>query len=184
MLNVVSTPMLCALLLAAAPVFVQHPTWNDRSVIFNKPIERDGFHAQLVLGFGGWTYAEGLFHAAELGVTFNNGLTLAVLQTGVQNKHIIGPERGPDLIGGWMLELKVPLFFPELELKAGAGLGVLFDESRPQLHVIPGFGWAYGIDFHLPIFTSSGPTLGLTVFHALVPAHYFTIGLGAGYTFF
>ena len=83
-----------------------------------------------------------------------------------------------------MLELKVPVFFPEFELKAAAGVGVLFDETRPQLQLIPGFGWSYGIDLHLPIFTSSGPTIGLTVFHALVPAHYFTVGLGAGYTFF
>lgn len=174
--------MLCALVLAAS--FVQHSTWNDRSVLFDRPVERDGFHAQLVLGLGGWTNAEGLFHAAELGFTFANGFTLAALQTAVQNKGIIGPERGADLIGGWLLELKVPVFFPELELKVAAGLGCLFDESRPQLHVIPGFGWAYGIDFHVPIFASSGPTIGLTVFHALVPAHYFTVSLGAGYTFF
>lgn len=177
--------MFVALLLAAtAPVFVQHPTWNDRSALFDRKVERDGLHAQLVVGFGGWSNAEGLFHAAELGFTFANGVTLAVLQTAVQNKGIVGPERGADLIGGWLLEVKVPVLFPELELKVAAGVGGLLDESRPQLHLVPGFGWSYGVDFHLPLFASSGPTIGLTVLHALVPQHYFTVSVGAGYTFF
>jgi hypothetical protein len=177
--------MLCTLLLmSSAPAFTAHATWNNRSVVFGTPIERDCLHLQLVVGLGGGRNNEGLFHAVELGVTFNNGLTLAVLQTAVQNRGILGPDRGPDLIGGWMLELKVPVFAPELELKVAAGLGGVLDEAPPRPHLIAGFGWAYGLDLHLPVFTSSGPTLGLTFIHALVPAHYFTVGIGAGYTFF
>ena len=170
-------------LLSAAP-FVQHTTWTDRSLLFGKAVERDGLHLQLVLGLGGGPRNEGLFHALEVGATFDNGLTLALLQTAVQNKGVLGPDRGADLIGGWMLELKVPVFFPEFELKLAAGLGGVLDESRPALQLIPGFGWAYGGDFHLPLLKSSGPTVGLTFIHALVPAHYFTVAVGAGYTFF
>jgi len=172
------------LLLGAAPAFVQHATWNDRSLLFGTPVERDGLHLQLLVGLGGGPRNEGLFHALEVGFTFDSGLTLAVLQAAVQNRGVLGPDRGPDLLGGWMLELKVPVLFPELELKVAAGLGGVLDESRPALLFIPGFGWAYGVDLHLPCFTSSGPTLSLTFLHALVPAHYFTVGVGAGYTFF
>jgi hypothetical protein len=178
--------MLSALLaiLSAAPLFVQHTTWNDRSLLFGTPVERDGLHLELVVGLAGGPRNEGLFHALEVGYTFSNGLTLAALQTAVQNRGVLGPDRGPDLLGGWMLELKVPVLVPELELKAAAGLGGVLDESRPALLLITGFGWSYGVDLHVPLFTSSGPTLSLTFLHVLVPAHYFTVAVGAGYTFF
>lgn len=173
----------------AEPQFHQYATWNNRSLIFNKPIERDWFHGQILFGIGGGPQNEGIFHAMELGGTFKNGMTLALLHTFVQNKGVIGPERGPDLIGGWMLEFKMPIFAPEFEVKVAAGLGGLHDQSGPTLKAVAGFGWAYGIDFHLPVFTSSGPTIGLTFIHSLVPypgalVHYFTAGVGAGYTFF
>jgi hypothetical protein len=170
--------------LSAAPVFVQHPTWNDRSLLLGKPVERDGLHLGLVVGLAGGPRNEGLFHALEVGLTFRNGLTLAVLQAAVQNRGVLGPDRGPDLLGGWMLALEVPVLVPELVLKVAAGLGGVLDESRPALLFSPGFGWAYGVDLHLPWFTSSGPTLSVLFLHALVPAHYFTVGVGAGYTFF
>lgn len=172
------------LLLSAAPSFEQHTTWTNRSVLFGTAVERDALHVQVLVGLGGGVRHEGLFHALELGATFHNGLTLAVLQTAVQNRGVLGPDRGPDLIGGWLLELKVPVFFPEFEVKVAAGVGGLIDESRPAPRLVPGFGWAYGVDLHLPIFTSSGPTIGLTFLHALVPAHYFSVAVGAGYTFF
>ncbi len=173
-----------SVLLLVLSAFVQHTTWNNRSLLFGTPVERDGFHLQLVLGLAGAANNEGLFHALEVGATFTNGLTLAVLQTGVQNRGVLGPDRGADFIGGWLLELKVPVLVPELELKVAAGLGGLLDEWRPGVRLIPGFGWAYGVDLHVPFFTSSGATVGLTFLHALVPAHYFTVGVGVGYTFF
>jgi hypothetical protein len=162
----------------------QHATWNDRSLVYGTPVERDGLHLQLVAGLGGADRNEGFFHALEVGATFDNGLTVALLQAAVQNRGVLGPDRGPDLIGGWMLELKVPVFAPEFELKVAAGLGGLMDQSRSRVRLIPGFAWAYGLDLHLPIFKSSGPTIGITFLHALVPAHSFTVGVGAGYTFF
>jgi hypothetical protein len=172
------------LVLSAKPTFVQHPTWSERSLLLGTRVERDVLHAQLVLGLGGGPRNEGLFMATELGVTFGNGLTLAVLVTALQNHGVLGPERGPDLLGGTMLEFKVPLFVPELELKAAAGLGGVLDEVRRVPVFSAGFGWAYGVDVHLPLFAASGPTLGLTLMHALVPAHYFTVAVGVGYTFF
>lgn len=178
------TMMLAVVLSAEPSAFVQHTTWNNRSLVFGTPVERDMLHVQLVAGLGGGPRNEGFFHALEVGFTFGNGLTLAALQTALQNKGVLGPERGADLIGGWLLELKVPIFFPEFELKVAAGLGGVLDEFRPVPVLVKGFGWAYGVDFHLPIFRSSGPTLGVTFIHALVPAHYFTVGVGVGYTFF
>ncbi len=100
----------------------------------------------------------------------------------MQNKNVIGPYRGPDALFGSMLEVKIPLFRPELEAKVAAGLGGVIDELRPLL--IPGLGIAYGFDLHLPIFRASGPTLGLLFFHTFVPAHYFTVAGCVGYTFF
>ncbi len=163
--------------------FVQHPTWNDRSLLFGTPVERDGLHLQVVVGLGGGLDNEGFFHALEVGKTFENGLTVALLQAGVQNRGVLGPDRGPDFLGGWFAELKVPVLVPELELKVAAGVGGLVDEWR-GVHLIPGFGWAYGVDLHVPFIASSGATLGLTFLHALVPAHVFTVGVGVGYTFF
>ena len=173
-------PSVCLIVLGA---FVQHTTWTERSLIFEKPVERDGIHAQVTLGLAGGLNNEGLFHTLELGYTFHNGLTLGVLQTGVQNRGVLGPDRGPDSLGGWLLELKLPLFFPELEIKLASGLGVLIDQWR-GLHVVTGVGFAYGLDFHVPFFASSGATLGLTFVHVLVPAHDFTVGVSVGYTFF
>jgi hypothetical protein len=140
------------LLVVAASV--QHTTWNDRSLLFGTPVERDGLHAQLAVGVAGGLNNEGLFHTLELGFTFRNGLTLCALQTGVQNRGVLGPDRGPDYLGGWLLELKVPVLVPELELKAAAGLGALLDEWK-GLHVVTGFGWAYGLDG-----CTSSPALG------------------------
>ncbi len=172
-----------SLLLLVVSSFVQHKTWNDRSLLFGTPVERDGFHLQLTLGLGGAANNEGLFHTLEVGKTFSNGLTVAAMQAAVQNRGVLGPDRGADAIGAWLCELKVPVVFPEFEVKVAAGVGWLLDELRGW-RVIPGFGWAYGLDVHLPFFASSGATVGLTFLHALVPAHYFTVGVGVGYTFF
>jgi hypothetical protein len=182
--------MLLAVLFFAASeastqeTYIQHATWNSRSLIFGHAVERDYLHLQIVFGVGGGPQNEGLFHAMEIGGTFKNGLTIALLHTFTQNKGIIGPERGPDLVGGWMAEVKMPVLFPEFEMKLAMGLGGLHDQSGPTLRAVAGFGLAYGFDFHLPVFRSSGPTVGVTFIHAWVPVHYFTAGIGVGYTFF
>lgn len=155
-----------------------------RSLIFNHDVVRRGFHLQIAFGLGGGPDNDGLFHAAEVGYTFGPGVTVAMLHTFIQNKGIIGPERGPDLLGGWMLEVKWPLLFPELEIKLASGFGGLHDQSN-GIRVIPGFGAAVGFDFHLPIFERSGPTLGFELLFVRVAQGSYWGGAAAlGYTFF
>src|SRR5439155_20488381 len=92
-----------------------YPFSSNRSLIFGHIVERDYIHFQIVFGLGGGPDNEGLFHAMELGWTLPGGWTIALLHTFVQNKGILGPDRGPfgvhnpDLIGGWMAEVKFPI---------------------------------------------------------------------------
>jgi hypothetical protein len=157
---------------------------TTQSLLFKTPVVREGVHGQALVGLGGGPNNDGLFASVEIGGTLPNGLTLAALHVLLQNKGVLGPYRGADAIGGSLAELKVPLVFPEVEAKVALGLGVILDESQPLLHVLTGVGIAYGFDLHVPIFASHGPTLGITFLHVLVPQHYFTACVGAGYTFF
>ena len=170
--------------IAAAPP-ARYPFASKNSLIFKKPIERDGFHFQIMFGIGGGKDTDGVHHAMEIGGTLpGTGVTLALLHTFVQNAGVIGPERGPDLVGGWMAEVKFPIFFPEIELKFALGLGGLHDQSN-GIRVIPGVGWAYGVDWQFPFATRSGATIGFTFVHAWIGLdHYFTASVGTGYTFF
>lgn len=162
-----------------------YPLARRNSVMFNHPVERDGFHFQIQFGIGGGPDSDGVFHAMEIGGTLpGSGVTLGLLHTFVQNKGVIGRERGPDLIGGWMAQVKFPIIIPELELKFALGLGGLHDQSD-GIRAISGVGWSYGIDFHFPFFRRSGATIGVTFTHAFVGLdHYFTASVGTGYTFF
>jgi hypothetical protein len=176
------TQALAAVISLALVLLTTAQTWTNHSLVFGRPVERKGFYAQVALGLGGGPNHEGLLGAVELGASFKNGITLGALHVFLQNKNIIGPYRGPDGLVGSLVEVKIPLFRPEIEAKIAAGLGGVLDELRPLL--IPGFGLAYGVDLHLPIFRASGPTLGVLFFHAFVPAHYFTVAGCVGYTFF
>jgi hypothetical protein len=176
--------MLSLLVLTLAAEPGDFATAARRSLLFDRPVERGGFHFQVAFGVGGGTANEGLFHAMEVGGTFDNGMTFALLHTFVQNKGVLGPERGPDLLGGWMLELKVPLFVPDLDLKIAAGLGGLHDQSD-GIRLIPGFGWSYGVDLHLILLPSSGLTVGLQVVQVAVESgHHWAAATSLGYTFF
>lgn len=163
----------------------RYPFASNRSLIFGHIVYRDIFHFQLSFGVGGGPDSSGLFHAAEIGWTFGGGWTFGILHTFVQNKGIIGPDSGPDLIGGWMLQVKFPVLYPEFEVKVALGFGGLHDQSN-GIQVVPGVGWSYGLDFHLPFFQHSGATLGVTFTHAFLDrgGQHFTAGLGLGYTFF
>lgn len=180
--------MIAAVLLAALATHgapgSDYATASRRSLVFDHPVERDGLHFQVTFGLGGGPDNEGLFHTMEVGGSFDNGVTLALLHTFVQNAGVLGPERGPDLLGGWMAEVKLPLGVPEIELKLAAGLGGLHDQSD-GIEFIPGFGWVYGLDLHLPFYATSGATLALQMTHVVVDAgHFFAAGVGIGYTWF
>ena len=152
--------------------------------LFGRPVDRSGFHFHVSFGIGGGPNTLGLFHAMEIGGTFNNGWTLALLHTFVQNKGIFGQHGGPDLIGGWMPQLKIPVFFPELVVKFATGFAGLHDQSD-GIKVIGGWGAAYGVDFHFPFFATSGATVGLTMMNVVAQGeHFFAAGLGLGYTWF
>lgn len=153
--------------------------------LWGRPVNRGGFHFQATFGVGGGPDTLGLFHAMEIGYSWDKH-TVALLHTFIQNKDILGTDpTQPDLIGGWMLEYKRTLFFPDLEWKAAAGLGGTHDQSGESLKAIGGFGMAYGLDLHFPLFKGNGPTLslqGMNIFSA--GDHHFGAGLGLGYTWF
>jgi hypothetical protein len=153
--------------------------------LFRDKVDRSGFHFSFTFGVGGGPDSFGLSHTMEIGGTFDNGWTLALLHTFIQNKGIgPTPEGGPDLFGGWMPELKIPIFFPELEFKVGIGLGGVHDQSD-GIRLIGGLGWAYGVDLHYPFFETSGMTLALTFIQVVVEGrHHFGASLGVGYTWF
>lgn len=152
--------------------------------LFGGPVDRSGLHFQVAFGAGGGPTSVGLFHAMELGHTFDGGVTLGVLHTFIQNNGI-GPTRGgPDLFGGWMAEVKVPIVVPEIVAKGAIGLGVTHDQTDGW-SASGGFGGAYGVDFHIPFFAKSGATVLLTGIHTVVEgAHDFGASLALGYTWF
>ncbi len=152
--------------------------------LFGDPVTREGMHFQVAFGWGGGPDSEGLFHAMELGYTLENGWTLGYLHTFIQNAGFGEMHGGPDLFGGHMFEVKVPLYFPEIVVKLAAGPGGTHDQSN-GLKAHFGMSWAYGVDLHLPIDEGSGFTVGLTALHATIKGHHhWGVALGGGYTFF
>lgn len=185
LLLVLSVSSPASLTTTEEPPKKDYPLAKRDSFMFKRPVERDGFHFQIQFGVGGGPNTDGIFHAMEIGGTIpGSGVTLGMVHTFVQNKGVIGPERGPDLVGGWMAQVKFPIIVPELELKFALGLGGLHDQSN-GIRAIPGVGWSYGVDFHFPFFARSGATIGVTFTHAFIGLdHYFTAAIGTGYTFF
>lgn len=153
--------------------------------LWGRPVHRGGFHFQATFGVGGGPDTVGIFHAMEIGYSWEKS-TVALLHTFIQNRGVFGTTvGGPDLIGGWMLEYKRPLFYPDLVWKVAAGLGGTHDQSGEELKATGGFGMAYGLDLHFPAFKGSGPTLslqGMNIFSA--GKQHFGVGLGLGYTWF
>lgn len=157
---------------------------TNRSLIFGHVVERDWFHFQIAFGVGGGPDSEGVFHAMEIGGTFSNGWSLSLLHTFIQNKDVWGQKGGPDLFGGWMPQLKVPVFYPEIVLKVAVGPGGFHDQSD-GIRAILGVAWSYGVDFHVPFFRASGATVGLQGLHAWAEGrHAFGVATSVGYTFF
>lgn len=160
---------------------------TTRKTLTGWPVIRDGFHFQVMFGFGGGPDTVGIFHAMEIGGTFRNGVTIELLHVFIQNKGIISDVGGPDLIGGWMPAIKFPMIFDDLVFKVGVGLGGIHIQNG-GIKAKAGLGVAYGLDFHLPFFKRSGLTFSVTFLHVwythLGDHTHFGGALGVGYTFF
>ncbi len=152
--------------------------------VFGRPLERGGFHFQVSLGMGGGPDSVGVFHDMELGYTRADGITLGLIHAFIQNKGVITDLGGPDLLGGWMFLLKVPVLFDDLVYKVAAGPGGIHDQTD-GIHAIWGVSWLYGFDLHLPLLRTSGLTATLVALHAVAQReHHVGLCLGLGYTWF
>lgn len=175
-------PLLAAL---ALPSIAGAKDYPKEDTLLGREMVLRGFHFQVSFGIGGGPDTVGLFHSMEIGGTLGNGLTIAMLHTFIQNKGMFGTTKGgPDLIGGWMLEAKYPIVYPEIVAKVAFGLGGIHDQSDGiKAHGGPGF--AYGIDFSVPTFKDQGVTLtfqGMNVWG--LGQHHFGAAAAIGYTAF
>ena len=160
------------------------PSEKNQDTIFGRPIDRGGLHFQISFGLGGGPDTVGVFHQMELGWTLDSGTTVGLIHSFIQNDGVFSNLGGPDLIGGWMLEVKVPVIYQDLIYKIAVGPGGTHDQSD-GIHANWGVSWLYGFDLHYPIFQGSGPTLSLVALHAVAEnGHHFGVSLGLGYTFF
>lgn len=169
------------LLFCATPLIL-----NPDSAHAAKPseVKRSGFHFQIAFGWGAGPKSNGLFHNMEIGGTLENGWTVAYDHVFIQNKHFAQPKGGPDLVGGHLVILKVPVAHPWV-VKFGVGAGGIHVQND-GIEAEVGLGLTYGVDYHFLMTPSSGVTLGLTGLHAFVgsPKHLFGAGLSVGYTWF
>ena len=182
-ITIVALPMLLA-----APVRASES--REMPSLLGRPSQRDGFHFQVAFGWGGGPTSNGLFHNMELGGTFKNGWTLAYNHVFIQSGGFYRPEGAPDLFGGHLLLLKIPMFYSDLVGKIAAGVGGTHDQSN-GIKAYLGLGWLYGIDLNLPMTRTSGISVGLTIVHAAVPwnntrfgGHHVGGALSLGYTWF
>lgn len=157
---------------------------GPRPTLTGRPVIRDGFHFQVAFGVGGGNDSHGLFHAMEVGGTFPNGMTLALLHTFIQNEGIFADHGGPDLFGGWIPTFKLPLGYDDLIGKVAVGpAGIHIQEDG--IEVRGGVGWTYGLDWHVPLFRRSGLTLGTQMLHVQEHGkHHAGLSSSLGYTFF
>jgi hypothetical protein len=177
-------------LLMLAPAVASAEPWpyardTDVEGLLGRPVRRGGFHFQITFGIGGGPDTVGLSHTMEIGGTMGNGVTLGLLHHFIQNKGIWGDRGGPDLIGGWMFEVKVPTLAPEFVAKIAVGPGGVHEQGGGKIKARWGPAWAYGLDFHVPVVRGSGPTLSLTGLQTVVEGkHHIGFSAGLGYTVF
>lgn len=159
-------------------------TYPTRPTIFGRPLRFQGFHFHVSFGPGLGPDVSGLYHAMEMGYSFQ-GYSISLLHTFLQSKGVFWPEaRGPDEIGGFMIQVRGPLYFEDLSWKFASGIGGTVDQSD-GFHAQPGFGVHYGLDLHFPIWTRFGPTLSLDAMNVYSQGHHhFGAGLALGFSIF
>lgn len=157
---------------------------GPRPTLTGRPVIRDAFHFQVAFGVGGGNDSHGLFHAMELGGTFPNGMTLALLHTFIQNKGIFAEHGGPDLYGAWIPTFKMPLYYDDLIGKVAVGPAAIHIQED-GIELRGAIGWVYGVDLHMPFFRRSGLTLGAQMLHVHEHGnHHAGFSTSLGYTFF
>lgn len=160
------------------------PTEDERHTLTGRPVIRDGFHFQVSFGLGGGPDSVGVFHAMEIGGTFENGMSISLLHTFIQNKDVFSQRGGPDLFGGWMPQFKFPLFYDDLIWKVAIGPGGIHRQDD-GIEADVGLGWTYGVDFHTPLGRRSGLTTSAQALHVQVnDKHHFGVASALGYTLF
>jgi hypothetical protein len=159
---------------------------QERVSMFSRPVQRDGFHFQMMFGGGAGPGSLGLWHNMEVGTTLSgSGITLGYTHIFLLSESSFRALGHSDMFGGHMFLVKVPVGFPDLVAKAAIGLG-----ETVELHngFVPyfGFGWHVGLDWHLPMNKYSGFTLSASMVHAITPRHGSQLGFGIslGYTWF
>ena len=180
-----SVPLVLLALQLASPTAGARVWAQKETLLEMRNVDRSGFHFKIAFGFGGGPDTAGIFHSMELGGTTSTGWTVAYLHTFIQNKGVGADNDGPDLFGGHMLLVKAPLGSPEIVAKLAVGLGGTHDQSD-GIKANFGVGWLYGIDFHVPLTTGSGLTLGLDGLQSWDPetGHHFGVAGSTGYTWF
>lgn len=170
-------------------VLLQPVAWAKdyppEETLLGREVVRKGFHFQVSFGIGGGPDTVGLFHAMEIGGTLGGGLTIGLLHTFIQNKGMFGTTKGgPDLIGGWLLQLKYPIVYPELVAKVALGPGGIHDQSD-GIKAYWGPTFSYGVDFHVPTWRNQGATVSLQGMNTwALGEHHFGASAALGYTAF
>lgn len=188
-LSLVSTSALFAQDTAGTPAqtskeIPRSRSYPERPTIFGRPIRFQGFHFHLSFGPGVGPDVSGLYHAMEIGYSFS-GYSVSFLHTFLQSKGIFWENPGgPDEIGGFMIQVRGPLYFEDLSWKFASGVGGTVDQSD-GFHAKPGFGVHYGVDLHFPIWSRFGPTLSLDGMNVYSQGHHhFGAGLALGVSVF
>ena len=167
-----------------APAFPDDLADGPRPTLTGQPVVRDGFHFQVAFGLGAGPDSAGIFHAMEIGGTFNNGMSISLLHTFIQNKGVFADHGGPDLFGGWMPQFKFPIYYDDLIGKVAFGPGGIHHQDD-GIEVEGFLGWSYGLDLNVPFFRRSGMTLGTQVLHVYYDDHHHVgFATSLGYTWF
>jgi hypothetical protein len=137
--------------------------------LFGRPLKRR-VRFDLVFGLGGANHVDGLYHSMTLGGTFKNEWSLSLMHTFLQSKGFFDPDarRGPDLYGGWIPVVHVPLRPRELSLHFGLGPGG-YHVQHDGIKLSWGVFYELGLDLVFPVHRRTGPILRFALMQAIVP---------------